>query len=76
MFKCQFSGQVSEPGERPVHLVTHTRKREYVHAPRKVTLENGEVVEEPFITYGIETVKEILVLNRHLEKAKEKFGLA
>ena len=62
MFRCEFNKELSDPGERPITLVTEKREREYKN-------HNGEK------SYGWEIVTEIKVRERNLEKAQKKYGL-
>lgn len=55
MFKCQISGKISKPGEKPFRIVTKTRAKTYVNK-RKV----GEKLVE-LVTTGWEIAEERVV---------------
>mgnify|MGYP001574829229 CR=1 FL=1 len=63
MFRCQYNGQISQPGQRPVVLVT-SREKEYKN-------EFGDVISK-----GWEIVKEYRVLPQNVETAKKKWGIS
>lgn len=55
MFKCQVSGRISKPGEKPYKIVTKTRPKTYVSTKKvgdKVienTTNGWEIVEEKIV---------------------------
>lgn len=58
MFRCQVSGRVSKPGEKPFKVVTKTRPKTYTNT-KKV----GERTVE-FTTTGWEIVEEKIVCQK------------
>lgn len=55
MFRCQKTGKLSKPGEKPVRVVVATREKTY-QIPSK------DPRKEPRTSQGWEIVKELLVL--------------
>lgn len=55
MFRCQKTGKLSKPGEKPVRVIVATREKTY-HIPSK------DPRKEPRVTHGWEIVQELLVL--------------
>lgn len=55
MFRCQKTGKLSKPGEKPVRVIVATREKTY-YTPHK------DPRKEPKVTNGWEIVKELLVL--------------
>lgn len=55
MFKCQVSGRVSKPGEKPFKIVTKTREKVYENKKRS----RDKIIE--FTTTGWEIVEEKVV---------------
>lgn len=46
MFKCEITGKNSKPGEKPVKIVTKTRKKEYFNEENIKISEGWEILEE------------------------------
>ena len=80
MFKCQATGKISKPNEKPVRLVIERREVTYYKKVRNK--ETGELVlaidsktGNPQIEgYGWEIVEEINILPSVYEKLKEQNG--
>lgn len=66
MFRCELTGEVSEPREKPVKVVVATRNRTYSNFVR------GEEGWEEKVTYGTEIVKEVSVRAKHVHKLETK----
>lgn len=92
MFRCQYSGELSEPAEYRKRLVMNddTGKKEEVFyrsktpetgvkivvETRQVTYSNyNRDTKENVVTYGIETVKELLVRSKYVDDVKSKYRL-
>ncbi len=60
MFRCQKTGKVSAPGEKPIRVVVATRFQTYTNdrGPKR----------EPYVTHGYEIVKELLVCQEAADK--------
>lgn len=56
MFRCQLTGEISLPKEKPVRVVVKTRNKKYEHRYKN---EEGDVVN--YTTEGFEIVKEVVV---------------
>lgn len=66
MFRCQLTGEVSEPKEKPVRVVTQTRPRTYVNFVRDEELKVHKVE-----TQGSEIVKEIVIRAKNLHLVRK-----
>jgi hypothetical protein len=55
MFRCQKTGKLSKPGEKPVRVVIETREKTY-------TIPARDPRKDPKVTHGWEIVRELLVL--------------
>lgn len=64
MFRCQITGVVSKPGEKPHRVVAQKRDRVY-----KGFVKNEETLkwEEVVVGHGWEIVKEIVLSNEGLQ---------
>jgi hypothetical protein len=62
MFRCQVTGELSNPNEKPVKVVVQTREVQYKNHMNEV------------IGTGWEIVKEISVRVNNVEKALNKYG--
>jgi uncharacterized protein YggE len=63
-FRCAVTNEVSLPNEKAVNLVVEKRFKQYKNV-------EGEVICE-----GYETVREVKIRLRNLDKAKTKYGLS
>jgi len=60
MFRCQLSGELSLPGEKPVKVITKTRPVEYKFFDR-----SGKLINK---TQGWEIVEEMVVCQKVAKK--------
>ena len=69
MFRCQATGELSEPGEKQVRVTVMSRSKTYVNRTK-----NEEGRYEETVTQGSEIIKEIVVRekNRNLVEVQNE----
>lgn len=65
MFRCQATGKVSKPKEKPFRIIVETRPKSYEHRYK-----DEEDRWQSFTTEGFEIVKELLVCKEYYETVK------
>lgn len=71
MFKCQATGKISKPGEKPVRVVLETRPKTYENEYK-----DEDDKWRSFKSEGYEIVREIIVSAEYYETIKETNKLA
>lgn len=61
MFRCQKTGKVSAPGEKPFRIVIETRDQTYINYPK-------DPKKDPKTSHGWEIVRELLVCKEVAEQ--------
>lgn len=50
MFKCSLTKKVSQPGEKPVKIVTKRRNKQYFNRDKELVADGWEIVEEKLVS--------------------------